>query len=152
MSQGYIDMISAKGLKKPWRFDNMSEQQFLAKADTGDLLLFRSTNGVSKITRGFTKSHFDHVAMILKFETDPNEVYMIEATGNMGVALNRWLFLRDHIGSDKFYDKVVFRHINFDRGNTMVDKLEKFLSQAVGHGYGLTGKKMFRANSIRITN
>jgi len=63
------------------------------------------------MTRGLTKSHFDHVAMILKFETDPREVYFIESTGNAGVALNRWLFLRKHIGKDKFYDKVVFRHI-----------------------------------------
>ena len=111
MSQGFENNLNAKGLKKPWRFDNMSEQQFLAKADTGDILLFRSTNGVSKMTRGLTKSHFDHVAMILKFETDPREVYFIESTGNAGVALNRWLFLRKHIGKDKFYDKVVFRHI-----------------------------------------
>jgi hypothetical protein len=66
--------------------------------------------------------------MLLKFETDPNEVYMVEATGNMGVALNRWMYLREHVGKGKFYDKVVFRHINFDRGDTMVDNLEKFLS------------------------
>jgi len=32
---------TALGLKKPWKFDNMSESQFLAQADTGDILLFR---------------------------------------------------------------------------------------------------------------
>lgn len=122
-SAGYQEQKSAHGLKKPWRFDNMSEEQFKTQADTGDILLFRSNQAVSKITRGFTSSHFDHVAMLLKFETDPDEVYLVEATGNQGVALSRWAFLREHIGKGKFYDKVVFRHVNFDRGDTMVDNL-----------------------------
>lgn len=122
-SAGYQEQKSAFGLKKPWRFDNMSEEQFKTQADTGDILLFRSNQAVSKITRGFTSSHFDHVAMLLKFETDPDEVYLVEATGNQGVALSRWAFLREHIGKGKFYDKVVFRHVNFDRGDTMVDNL-----------------------------
>ena len=88
--------------------------------------------------------------MLLKFETDPDEVYLVEATGNMGVALNRWAFLRDHVGKGKFYDKVVFRHVNFDRGDTMVDNLEKFLSQAVGHKYGINVDKLSRNQTIRI--
>lgn len=132
-------------MKKPWRFDNVSESQFKAMADTGDILLFRSNQAVSKITRGWTSSHFDHVAMLLKFATDPEEVYLVEATGNQGVALNRWAYLREHIGKGKFYDKVVLRHINFDRGDTMVDNLEKFLSQAVGAKYGLSANKLTRA-------
>lgn len=130
----------------------MSESQFKTMADTGDLLLFRSNQAVSKITRGFTSSHFDHVAMLLKFETDPDEVYLVEATGNQGVALNRWAYLRDHVGKGKFYDKVVFRHINFDRGDTMVDNLEKFLSQAVGHKYGLNANKLTRAKTIKVAD
>lgn len=87
--------------------------------------------------------------MLLKFETDPNEVYMVEATGNMGVALNRWMYLREHVGKGKFYDKVVFRHIDFDRGDTMVDNLEKFLSQAVGAKYGLNANKLTRSATIK---
>lgn len=48
-------------------------------ADTGDILLFRCRQFGSAITRTFTNSHFgifiysyylDHVAMVLKFETD----------------------------------------------------------------------------------
>ena len=80
------------------------------------------------MTRMYSASHFDHVAMVLKFETDPDEVYLLEATGNLGVAINRWSFLREHIGAGKFYDKLVHRHLNFDRGNTMIEMLEKFLS------------------------
>ena len=57
----------------------------------------------------------------------------------MGVSLNRWSFLKEHVGVGKFYSKLVFRHIEFDRGDKMLDNLEKFLSEAVGQGYGLNG-------------
>lgn len=115
----------------------MSETQFLEVADTGDILLFRGSQAGSKITRTFTGSHFDHVAMVLKFETCPNEVFLVEATGNNGVSLNRWQYLRSHIGKGKFYEKLVLRHIEFNRGDKMVNNLEKFLGEAVGLKYGI---------------
>ena len=128
----------------------MSESQFKSTADTGDILLFRGSQTGSKITRTLTGSHFDHVAMVLKFETDPDEIYLVEATGNSGVSLNRWLFLKDHIGQDKFYQKVVFRHINFDRGDKMVNNLERFLSEAVGCRYGMGANKLLKQKTIKI--
>ena len=143
-SEGFKNQRPALGLKKPWKFDNMSEQQFLSRADTGDILLFRGRNAGSSIIRGYTGSHFDHVAMVLKFESQPDEVFLVEATGNMGVSLNRWQYLRPHIGADKFYDKLILRHIQFDRGDKMVNNLEKFLGEAVGLKYGLSGNKLMR--------
>jgi hypothetical protein len=70
--------------------------------------------------------------MVLKFESDPNEVYFVEATGGNGVALNRWGLLKEHVGPGKFYKKMIYRKVNFDRGDKMVDSLERFLSEAVG--------------------
>jgi hypothetical protein len=57
--------------------------------------------------------------MVLKFEGSPKEVYMLEATGNYGVAINKWSFLRDHVGKKKFYSRMMFRHVNFDRETCM---------------------------------
>ena len=131
-SEGFKESKSCTGFKKPWRFDHMSSAQFISNADTGDILLFRGTAAGAKVTRTLTGGYFDHVAMVLKFETDPGEVYLVEATGNNGVALNRWGLLKDHVGPGKFYKKLIYRHVNFDRGDTMVDNLEKFLSEAVG--------------------
>lgn len=127
-SEGYKGKKSSAGLKKPWRFDHVSSSQFASIADTGDILLFRGTATGAKITRTVTGGYFDHVAMVLKFETDPGEVYLVEATGNNGVALNRWGLIKDHVGPGKFYKKLIFRHVNFERGDKMVDNLEKFLS------------------------
>lgn len=113
-------------------------------ADTGDILLFRGSQTGSKITRTVTNSHFDHVAMVLKFESVPDEVFLVEATGTQGVSLNRWQYLRSHIGYDQFYSKLVFRHIDFDRGDKMVNNLEKFLSEAVGLKYGIGSSKLMK--------
>jgi len=104
------------------------------------------------VTRTFTGSHFDHVAMVLKFESAPDEVFLVEATGNMGVSLNRWIYLRPHIGHGKFYEKLIYRHIKFDRGDMMVNNLEKFLSEAVGLKYGIGGNKLMKKKTIKMSS
>lgn len=67
------------------------------------------------IIRKVTRSQFDHVAMVLKFDVDASEIYLLEATGNRGVALNKWEYLRPHCGDNEYYEQLVFRHIEFDR-------------------------------------
>ena len=67
------------------------------------------------ITRTLTKSHFDHVAMILRLDLDPDEVYYVESTMNTGVRIASWSDLREHVGKDKFVEKIVLRHIDFNR-------------------------------------
>ena len=52
------------------------------------------------LTRAVTWSDFDHVAMVLKFGTDPNEVYFVEATGGVGVSINRWSYIRSSVGAN----------------------------------------------------
>ena len=86
----------------------------------------------SGILRVLQRSQFDHVAMVLKFDSDENEIYLVEATGNRGVALNKWEFLRTHVGTGQFYEKIVYRHVDFERNNEMVDNLEIFLKEALG--------------------
>ena len=55
-----------------WQYSSITEEHFLANVDTGDILLFRSRGkwliklGL-QITRTFTNSTFDHVAMFLRF-------------------------------------------------------------------------------------
>ena len=67
--------------------------------------------------RTLTSSQFDHIAMILKFETEEDEIFIVDASGNLGVSLNKWSGLRSHIGPGKFYERVIFRHIDFDRND-----------------------------------
>jgi hypothetical protein len=70
--------------------------------------------------------------MLLKFESDENEIYMVESTGNRGVSLNKWSIIRECVGAKEFYSKAIFRHIDFDRNNQMVENLETFLKESLG--------------------
>jgi hypothetical protein len=76
------------------------EEDFVRQADTGDLLLFRSKQFGGKVTRTITKSDFDHVGMILKFEDLENEIFMLDATYGNGVAIQRWSSLKRYLIGD----------------------------------------------------
>ena len=87
-SLGYKENKSARGLNKPWKFDNISETQFLEEADTGDILLFVTKGAkAAELTRKLTASKFDHVAMILKFDDDDSETYYVDSTSDRGVSI-----------------------------------------------------------------
>lgn len=110
--------------------------------------MFKSSNVGSAIQRTLTGSIFDHVAMILKFETDPSEIYYVDATGTNGVACGKWSLLRPHYGPGKFYERIIYRHVDFNRSEEMVEKLEIFLREAVGRRYGLNPAKMMRRSTV----
>ena len=60
--------------------------------------------------------------MVLKFGSDPDEIFFIEATSNQGVALKRFSSMKYTIGS--FYKKIVLRHLEWDRPDSSLDVLE----------------------------
>ena len=75
--------------------------------------------------RAYTGSEFDHAAFVLKFSTEPNDVFFMESTSNQGVALKRFSGMKHIIGS--FYEKIVLRHLEWDRPDWALDILEKFM-------------------------
>ena len=81
-SKGRLEKALAPKTSEFWRQEQISENQFLAKADTFDILLFKCNTGGGKIIRTYTRSEFDHAAMVLKFNSEPDDVFFIEATGN----------------------------------------------------------------------
>jgi hypothetical protein len=109
-SDGFKHMKSAINSIEPWKSDVFSEQQFIQESQTGDLLLFQGNMSGPMLIRTLTGSEFDHVAMILRFDSQ-DDVYIVEATGNNGVTYNKWSNIRDHIGPGKFYAKLVYRQV-----------------------------------------
>lgn len=86
--------------------------------------------------------------MVLKFETDPDEVYFVESTANRGVSISRWSTVRRYLGD--FYEQVVLRRLEIPRTEEMIARLEVFLKEAVGNRYGMsTGKLLFHRPSIK---
>ena len=51
-------MLPAPLTKEFWRQDQISEAQFIEKADTFDVLLFKCNNGGGKLIRTYTHSEF----------------------------------------------------------------------------------------------
>jgi len=66
------------------------------------------------VTRVVTNSEFDHVAIVIRL-ADTEDVHYIEATGGPGVSCRSWSSLKGNVGDDKFYKKIVFRHVNYDQ-------------------------------------
>ena len=71
--------------------------------------------------------------MVLKFGSEPNDVFFIEATSNLGVALKRWSGMRHALGS--FYSKIALRHLDWDRPDESLDILEQFIKETQGNAY-----------------
>lgn len=130
----------------------------MKKADTGDILLFRSKQLLGpRITRTITNSNFDHVAMILKFEQEGKEVFVLDSTSGQGVAIQRWSTLRDYLHGRNterpmFYDQIVHRHLVGKRTDEMIDNLEIFLKEAVGRQYGISTSKLLQRKTIKKQN
>ena len=64
----------------------------------------------------------DHVAMILRFGSFPEDVFFMESTSNYGVQLTRWSSISQHVGN--YYKKVAFRHLEWDRTDESLEVLE----------------------------
>ena len=83
------------------------------KADTFDILLFCNKNASGKVIRAYSKSDFDHVGMCVKFASDPEEIYILEATHSAGVHFVKFSAMIPYLGD--YYDKLCVRHLGFER-------------------------------------
>ena len=79
---------------------------------------------VNSLANALLKSDYGHVGMIVRHADDPDSVYYIDALMKVGVKMRNWDDLKQIVGKGKFYDKVAFRHINFNRDHKLVTKLE----------------------------
>lgn len=106
----------------------------------------------SYLQRAWTKSHFDHVAIVLKysqFEND-NDVYVLEVIGNHGVRLVSWYDFRMQLGY--FYEKICFRKLNHKLNVHQTQVLNEFRKQTDGNDYSLGIAKLLKfESSIRLS-
>ena len=81
--------------------------------------------------------------MILKFGSEPDDVFYIEATSNNGVSLKRYSGMKHTMGT--FYKKIVLRHLDWERSDSALDILEQFIEQAQGREYGFSLDQLRKA-------
>ena len=46
------------------------------------------------------------------------------------MACGRWSTLRKHIGPGKFYSKCIYRRVDFERNDSVIENVETFLGEA----------------------
>ena len=117
-------------------------------ADTFDILLFKCNTSGGKIIRTYTGSEFDHAAMVLKFGSEPDDVFFMEATSNQGVSLKRYSGMKFTIGS--FYSKIVLRHLEWERPEMSLDVLERFIEQAQGRDYNFSLSMLRKRQTVNL--
>ena len=74
--------------------------------------------------------------MVLKFGSEPDDMFFMEATSNQGVTLKRFSAMKHTIGS--FYRKIVIRHLEWDRPDSSLDTLERFIEEVQGRRYNFS--------------
>lgn len=124
-SQGHKKQAFAPNTIKFWKRMQISEEQFLSKADTFDILLFSSNTNSAKVVRAYSGSEFDHAAMVVRLGSMPDDIFVFEATSSRNIAIKRFSGIQHMIGS--FYSKVVLRHLEWTRTDQAMEILDKFM-------------------------
>lgn len=79
------------------------------------------------MTRKFTNSDYDHVAMVLTF-VGSDDVYLLEATSD-GVHVISWSNLKKF--KDQIYSKIVWRKLYAERDDDFWEILETFVGKFI---------------------
>jgi len=90
----------------------------------------------------------DHAALVLKFGSEPEDVFFMEATSNQGVSLKRFSGMKFTIGS--FYSKIVLRHLEWERPEMSLDVLERFIEQVQGRKYNFSLSMLRKRQTVNL--
>ena len=84
--------------------------------------------------------------MVLKFGSEPQDVFFIEATSNHHVSIKRYSGMKHTIGN--FYKKIVLRHLEWQRPDSSLDILEQFMDEVKNSRYNFTLNKLRKRDTI----
>lgn len=139
---------------KFWKDECINLTEFETMADNCDIMLFKSKRFSTKFQRGFTNSNYDHVGMLVLWETQENvnTIYLLEAVWDEGVRLVD--FIPNINAYREVYSKITYRPLqNWERTETMLTNLDNFLEEVLGKSYGIKYSKFFRKSiNLKGTN
>ncbi|CAD8141629.1 unnamed protein product [Paramecium octaurelia] len=126
----------------------ITNDQFRQMSQTGDILLFQTKSCSSKLQRLITRSNYDHVAMILKYQS--GSIYVLEATDQNGVGIFDWNSMTNQLWYE-LYSMVVYRQLHLKRNVDFLLQIEKFVKENVGRQYQLSFTKLLQDKSTIVT-
>ena len=120
-SDGYASNLFCVSLrcKDFYKNNYISNSEFISKAKTGDLLIFRGLECPAPLQRFFTGDEYDHVALVKRKD---GCVYIYEATTIQKCNLLSWNLFNLSL-YNLIYDKIVYRRLLYD--STDKDKLRQ---------------------------
>jgi hypothetical protein len=127
-------------IPKFWLFPQISVFEFVNQCQTGDVLLFRSKNLISKAQRVVTRSSYDHVAVLINHM---GYVALLEATRVTGVNLLFWTEFCErqwHL----LYSRLVFRKLKVSNHFQVDQVFKNFVSETQGSKFNASLFKIFR--------
>ena len=86
--------------------------------------------------------------MIIKQNTLDNDLYLLEAVSS-GVRLIRWRDIAEIVGEEdgKWFSRVCYRKVNFERTDYINNKFIEFANQTIGAKYEISYSKLTRDKS-----
>ena len=143
-SEGAKRKLSLSTNEKILRYPRISNLQFLATASNGDILLFTSKEASAKFQRKITFSKYDHVALILRYNT--GQIAFLESTRDTGVQVLSWDTFTD-LNWHYLYKKLVYRKLQGPKSSSFTNTLTSFISKVEGKKYSLNPSKFFSSSS-----
>ncbi|OMJ80167.1 hypothetical protein SteCoe_19663 [Stentor coeruleus] len=119
--------------KKFWKFDNISNYEFMHSAQTGDIILFKGRSKICLALRGIMNSEFDHIGVIYILN---NLIYIFESTRSTGVILTSWTEFMEHSWYN-MYSRIAYRKLILDRNECFYNQAHEFVVESEGKPYKL---------------
>lgn len=140
-SRGYRTNLLGITLKDNfWKNYYMHYTEFQTKAKTGDILIFRGFECPAKIQRFYTRSEYDHVALLIR---NNGVLQVYEATSKEGCKIRPWEHFIMYLWN-LLYDKIVYRELEINIENEKTKKeLYSQISKKADQFVMLTQKKQY---------
>lgn len=135
--------------KHYWRHNYVSETEFIRQANTGDILLFRGCNSLAKVQRAFTRSKYDHVALVMRYST--GQLAFFEAIQGEGVTIVRWDEFKQN-NWQKLYSRIAYRQLSTDRSQKVLQDLQDFIDRVNGRHYRVSIAKLCGSRPSQIAS
>ena len=121
--------------------DTISEGEFLAGAESGDIVLMSTGEAQCALQRFVTNSEYDHVAMVVRFQ---GGVKIFEANAGEGVSVYSWPQFQSEFHQ---YEKVSVRKLHCPLRAELEPRLVSFIKASLGKKYDLRAFKLMRRKS-----
>mmetsp|Transcript_6991 Transcript_6991/g.12842 ORF Transcript_6991/g.12842 Transcript_6991/m.12842 type:complete len:324 (-) Transcript_6991:783-1754(-) len=126
-------------IRNYWRHAYISEHNFLKLASTGDILLFKGSARLAKMQRVFTRSKYDHVALLMRYAS--GDLAFFEAIQHEGVTIVSWDDFKMN-NWQTLYSVMSFRQLAAHRSDDLLIRLQEFIDRVKGRRYKVSMSKL----------